>query len=87
MVIRGQPVTFVPSYLGNLLEEPFADLIAPKRMAPFVEAAPRFCAPCALRDTCQGGCKAAAQVCYGSLTAEEPFLHRNRTHARPLLES
>jgi len=37
-----------------------------------------------LRDTCQGGCKAAAQVCYGSLTAEEPFLRCNRADAKPL---
>jgi radical SAM protein with 4Fe4S-binding SPASM domain len=79
-----RPCNHTPTILGNLLEEPFADLIAPKRMAPFVEALPPFCAPCALRDTCQGGCKAAAQVCYGSLTAEEPFLHRNRAHARLL---
>ena len=81
-----RPCNHTTTILGNLLEEPFADLIAPERMAPFVEAAPRFCEPCALRDTCQGGCKAAAQVCYGSLTAEEPFLHRNRAHARPLVE-
>jgi radical SAM protein with 4Fe4S-binding SPASM domain len=81
-----RPCNHTPTTLGNLLEEPFADLIAPERMAPFVEAVPRFCAPCALRDTCQGGCKAAAQVCYGSLTAEEPFLHRNRACAKPLLE-
>jgi radical SAM protein with 4Fe4S-binding SPASM domain len=58
--------------------EPFAELIARERMAPFVAAVPDFCEPCALRDTCRGGCKAAAQVCYGSLTAEEPFLHLNR---------
>jgi radical SAM protein with 4Fe4S-binding SPASM domain len=82
-----RPCNHTPTILGNLLEEPFADLIAPERMAAFVEAVPRFCDPCALRDTCQGGCKAAAQVCYGSLSAEEPFLHCNRTHARPLLES
>lgn len=81
-----RPCNHTPTILGNLLEESFADLIAPQRMAPFVEAAPAFCAPCALRDTCQGGCKAAAQVCYGSLTAEEPFLRRNHTYARPLPE-
>jgi radical SAM protein with 4Fe4S-binding SPASM domain len=82
-----RPCNHTPTILGNLLKEPFADLIAPERMAAFVEAVPRFCAPCTLRDTCQGGCKAAAQVCYGSLTAEEPFLHRNRACAIPLLES
>ena len=57
---------------------------APDRLAAFVEAAPAFCDPCSLRETCQGGCKAAAQVCYGSLSAEEPFLHLNRAGARPL---
>ncbi|MBU0494173.1 MAG: radical SAM protein [Chloroflexi bacterium] len=79
-----RPCNHTPTILGNLLTEPFADLVAPARLASFVEAVPPFCEPCALRDTCQGGCKAAAQVCYGSLMAEEPFLHRNREHAQPL---
>ena len=50
-------------------------LIAPERMEAFTSAIPAFCAECARRSECQGGCKAAAQVCYGSLTEEEPFLH------------
>jgi radical SAM protein with 4Fe4S-binding SPASM domain len=79
-----RPCNHTTTVLGNLLETPFTELIAPERMAPFVAAVPDFCAPCALRDTCQGGCKAAAQVCYGSLSAEEPFLHCNRAAARPL---
>jgi radical SAM protein with 4Fe4S-binding SPASM domain len=81
-----RPCNHTPTILGNLLDEPFADLVAPGRLAPFVEAVPAFCDPCALRDICQGGCKAAAQVCYGSLTAEEPFLRHNRAVARPLVE-
>jgi radical SAM protein with 4Fe4S-binding SPASM domain len=80
-----RPCNHTPTRLGNLLEEPLADLIAPQRMAEFAEAAPPFCDPCALRDVCQGGCKAAAQVCYGSLTAEEPFLRLNHAAARPLV--
>ena len=79
-----RPCNHSSTILGNLLQEPLADLIAPGRMAPFVEAGPVFCAPCSMRGTCQGGCKAAAQVCYGSLSAEEPFLQRNRAQARPL---
>jgi radical SAM protein with 4Fe4S-binding SPASM domain len=81
-----RPCNHTPTVLGNLLEEPFTDLIAPERLAPFVEAAPAFCDPCTLRGTCQGGCKAAAQVCYGSLNDEDPFLHRNRDKARPLIQ-
>ena len=79
-----RPCNHTLTILGNLLEERFADLIAPQRIAPFMEAVPVFCDPCASRDTCQGGCKAAAQVCYGSLSAEEPFLRRNLADAVPL---
>ena len=79
-----RPCNHTPTILGSLLEESFADLIAPERMAGFVEAIPSFCAPCRLRAECQGGCKAAAQVCFGSLHAEEPFLRHNRAGARPL---
>lgn len=81
-----RPCNHTTTILGNLLEETFADLIAPERLAPFLEAVPDFCSPCKLRNTCKGGCKAAAEVCYGSLTAEEPFLKRNRALARPLLD-
>jgi radical SAM protein with 4Fe4S-binding SPASM domain len=73
-----RPCNHTPTILGNLREEPFGEIIAPARLAPFVEAAPRFCAPCALRETCLGGCKAAAEVCYGSLCEEDPFLRANR---------
>ena len=79
-----RPCNHTPTILGNLLDEPFADIIAPERLAPFVEATPALCGPCVLRDTCQGGCKAAAEVCYGSLHAEDPFVHLNREQARPL---
>lgn len=80
-----RPCNHTTTVLGNLLEEPFSELIAPERISNFVEAAPSFCNPCKLIDTCQGGCKAAAQVCYGSLSAEEPFLHLNRDQAQPIL--
>ena len=79
-----RPCNHTPTILGNLWKESFADLIAPDRQAPFLTAVPEFCAPCALREKCQGGCRASAQVCYGSLTAGDPFLHRNRSLARPL---
>lgn len=68
--------------LGNLIEEAFADLTAPARLSAFTCAIPAFCADCDRRLECQGGCKAAAQVCYGSLTAEEPFLSAGRNSFR-----
>jgi radical SAM protein with 4Fe4S-binding SPASM domain len=63
--------------LGNLLEARFADLISSAQMGQFRRAMPERCLGCKWQATCQGGCKAAAQVCYGSLEVEEPFLREN----------
>jgi len=74
-----RPCNHTPTILGNVWSEPFGDIIDATRLADFVAAVPAYCAPCARRDECQGGCKASAQVCYGDLRAEEPFLRLNRT--------
>jgi radical SAM protein with 4Fe4S-binding SPASM domain len=71
-----RPCNHTPTILGNLREEPFADIIAPERMAAFCAARPAHCTGCELETTCQGGCKASAQVCYGDIAGEEPFLRR-----------
>jgi len=76
-----RPCNHTKTILGNLFEESFAELIDPKRMAGFTCAIPVFCEDCARRLECQGGCKASAQVCYGSLTTEEPFLRQNQATA------
>jgi len=72
-----RPCNHTPTILGSLFEEQFSSLVAPERLKSFTSAIPASCAGCALQETCQGGCKAAAQVCYGSLSMEEPFLRRN----------
>ncbi|MBI5526455.1 MAG: radical SAM protein [Deltaproteobacteria bacterium] len=60
--------------LGNALDEPFGRIVSKERTAEFESAAPPGCDGCAHRATCQGGCKASAQVCFGSLRDPEPFL-------------
>jgi radical SAM protein with 4Fe4S-binding SPASM domain len=82
-----RPCNHSETVLGNVLETPLAELLGGESCTAFVRARPDFCEPCVLRATCQGGCKAAAEVCYGSLTAEEPWLHANRVVARPILEA
>ncbi len=72
-----RPCNHTDIILGNLFENTFPELIASTRMAEFKCAVPNFCLPCPRRSDCQGGCKAAAQICYGSLAAEEPFLQLN----------
>ena len=76
-----RPCNHTPTILGNLFHQSFAELIATDRMAEFVGAIPQFCDPCSQRQICQGGCRASAQVCYGSLTAEDPFLNLGRERA------
>jgi len=71
-----RPCNHSDTILGNLFEASFAELLASKRLVDFVAATPPSCAACARRLECQGGCKAAAQVCYGTLNAEEPFLRQ-----------
>lgn len=71
-----------PTILGSFLKESYAGLTSRRVIAPFVKAIPEFCTPCPMRFTCQGGCKAAAQVCYGSIYHEEPFLNKNLKHSQ-----
>lgn len=77
-----RPCNHTPTILGNVWRETFEEIVASEQLAEFVAARPAFCDPCERRDECQGGCKAAAQVCYGDLRAEEPFLRANRHRAR-----
>jgi radical SAM protein with 4Fe4S-binding SPASM domain len=71
-----RPCNHTDTILGNLFEESLADLITAERMSPFTCAIPSYCDDCDHRLECQGGCKASAQVCFGSLMAEEPFLRQ-----------
>jgi radical SAM protein with 4Fe4S-binding SPASM domain len=79
-----RPCNHTPTILGNLFAESFAELTAPERMRGFTAALPAFCTGCARRMECQGGCKAAAQVCFGALSAEDPFLQNNRDQVKIL---
>ncbi len=80
-----RPCNHTSTVLGSLSDETFPELITPERMAGFCQAVPAFCQPCSRSETCQGGCKAAAQVCFGSLTAEDPFLRYNQAAAHPFI--
>lgn len=63
-----------PSILGNIMEDSFTTLSNPDKVKYFTAPRPDFCMNCKMEAVCQGGCKAAAEACTGSLCAEEPFL-------------
>ncbi|MGD8241086.1 MAG: radical SAM protein [Armatimonadota bacterium] len=63
-----------PTIIGNILEQPFGEIVASASARDFMAAVPEECAGCEHLRECQGGCKAAAEQCYADLTACDPFL-------------
>ena len=70
--------------LGNVREQNFWDLADTPAMRDFVAARPAFCDGCRLAEECLGGCKAAAEVCYGRVSTCDPFLHTFGHEAKKL---
>jgi len=82
-----RPCNHTRTVLGDLRQQSFRSLARGKTMASFVSAKPGFCLGCAKENTCMGGCKAAAEVCFGDLCACEPFLAQNLSLAKKLRPS
>ena len=59
---------------GNIRETAFSEMADSPAMRAFMAARPSFCDDCGLADECLGGCKAAAEACYGDIAACDPFL-------------
>lgn len=79
-----RPCNHTPTRLGNLFDEPLQTIVHSSRQKAFLRARPSFCGGCRIETACQGGCKAAAEACYGDASACEPFLELNRERAAPL---
>jgi len=79
-----RPCNHSPTVIGNLFANSLKEIATSQALRDFMAARPEFCAGCAIENECMGGCKAAAEVCYGSLTACEPFLELNKAHATKL---
>jgi len=71
---RLRPCNHSPTILADLRVETFAAARASVALRTFRAARPALCDGCVLADSCQGGCKAAAEVCAGALDAPDPFL-------------
>jgi pyrroloquinoline quinone biosynthesis protein E len=80
-----RPCNHTSTKLGNLFDAPLMRIIADSpKLIDFRNARPEFCSGCRLERECQGGCKAAAEACSGSLHACDPFLAANLDNARRL---
>lgn len=69
-----RPCNHSPTILGNILHQSFRCIKRSRKLAEFKNAHPPSCLACDMRQACHGGCKAAAQACYGSPAVREPFL-------------
>jgi radical SAM protein with 4Fe4S-binding SPASM domain len=70
-----------PTILGNIKKDSFSDIYSNHPyVREFRKALPIECNNCnhELRDFCQGGCKASAEQCYGTLTRVDPFVTLNK---------
>jgi len=77
-----RPCNHTSTVLGDFMTEKFEDMINNDIMKDFVAAIPPICEPCPMAKECQGGCKAAAEVTYGSPREMDPFLKEN-LHRHP----
>lgn len=66
-----------PHILGNLFDENFRVLATKPDVKAFAKSIPASCTGCRISAKCRGGCPAAAEVCYGSIEKEDPFLARS----------
>jgi radical SAM protein with 4Fe4S-binding SPASM domain len=74
-----------PVVLGNIRREQFADIYYKHPyVRRFRETWPKECVDCTpdLKELCCGGCKAAAEQCYGTPERVDPFVILNRVVRR-----
>lgn len=76
-----RPCNHSTTILGNIRETSFAAMADSQLMRDFMAARPSFCDDCKLVDQCLGGCKAAAEACYGDVAACDPFLAAYKVQA------
>ncbi len=74
---RVRPCNHSATVLGDFRAQPMAKILASPALKAFTAAAPDICKPCPGLETCRAGCRAAAEVCFGSVAQPEPWLREN----------
>lgn len=69
-----RPCNHSPTILGNVLEQSFGHIVASQKAKCWVGEVAEQCQGCKWLSQCRGGCKASAEVCYGSLKRTDPFV-------------
>jgi radical SAM protein with 4Fe4S-binding SPASM domain len=72
-----RPCNHTATVMGDLRRQSVKEILDGPALAAFLKPAPDVCLPCPGLETCRGGCRAAAEVCFGSLAEPEPWLRAN----------
>jgi PqqA peptide cyclase len=72
-----RPCNHTPTIVGNIFKTSLKTMSKSQIMTEFVHARPSICSGCSIVEECLGSCKAAGEVCYGSITSPDPFLKLN----------
>lgn len=60
--------------LGSAIDRSIPEILSGAVYSEFVDSLPPFCVDCPHVAACRGGCRSAAQLCFGTLQDEDPFL-------------
>jgi radical SAM protein with 4Fe4S-binding SPASM domain len=71
---RVRPCNHSAPVLGDFRRQSMAEILSNPTLAAFTAAVPKICRPCPAFERCRAGCRAAAEVCFGSLETPEPWL-------------
>jgi radical SAM protein with 4Fe4S-binding SPASM domain len=80
-----RPCNHSSTILGNVLNEPFSVITGCERSRTWAVEFPERCDGCEHLASCKGGCKAAGEVCDGSLKCLDPFVSRSLSNMEVLL--
>ncbi len=67
---------FAASSIGNIRQQSFIQIMQSQLATDFISSHPSFCNGCDKLSTCQGGCKASADNCFGSPCQEDDWLQK-----------
>ncbi len=63
-----------PVVAGNIYENKIEDILFSDYSLSWEEKIPEFCATCNEWNKCKGGCRAASEQCYNTLSKEDPII-------------
>lgn len=77
-----RPCSLSSLILGDFKSRPMVEILNSPALAEYVDPTPAVCEGCVSLSTCRGGCRAAAESCYGSHRKEDPFMRISRSLIR-----